>query len=332
MILFGSLAMEVIPMKHSAHKADHAVKGKSALKTTVSPRRTHAATTHRAPRTGLFAQFSKTSTRNVVRPMATSHRAPARRAYRSASVSTLAASRLSPTKLVAVLGLTAVVGTGALITTANSSPAAFASSTSSTANTVSAVSFTPSAAGNIVSRSAQRSDSAADTTTTQAKGEWNLEGSATDSIDAQKVSVATASNAAVQQKLQDASITPPSGFNANHDTGDSGNAYSFSQCTWWAYTRRHQLGLPVGSFFGDGAQWAASAKKLGYWVDNNPQVGDIMVFQRGQEGMSSVYGHVAIVEQIVDGNVITSESGANLNGGTFSRTFSNVHDFQYIHF
>lgn len=323
-------------MKHSAHKADHAVTGKSALKTTVSPRRVHAATTHRAPRTGLLVKLSsRTPARTVARAAATSHRVAPRRAYRSTSVSTLAASRLSPTKLVAVLGLTAVVGTGVLITTANSAQStAFASSASGVSNTVSAVSFTPSAAGNIVSRSSQRSGSStdADATTTQANGEWSLEGSAADSIDTQKVSVATASNAAVQQKLQEGNVTPPSGFDVNHATGDSGNAYSFSQCTWWAYTRRHQLGLPVGSYFGDGAQWASSAKKLGYWVDNNPQVGDVMVFQRSQEGMSSIYGHVAIVEQIVDGKVITSESGANLNGGTFSRTFINVHDFQYIHF
>lgn len=43
------------------------------------------------------------------------------------------------------------------------------------------------------------------------------------------------------------------GFDPNHVTGDVGNAYAFSQCTWWAYVRRHQLGLPVGSHMGNGA-------------------------------------------------------------------------------
>jgi surface antigen len=128
-------------------------------------------------------------------------------------------------------------------------------------------------------------------------------------------------------------VVPPTGFNTSHATGDIGNAYSFSQCTWWAYVRRHQLGLPAGSHMGDGAMWADTARSLGYWVDNNPHIGDVMVFQRGQEGASSTYGHVAIVEKVnTDGSVTTSESGASLNGGTISRTFTNVHDFQYIHF
>ncbi|WP_418969013.1 CHAP domain-containing protein [Alloscardovia omnicolens] len=117
-----------------------------------------------------------------------------------------------------------------------------------------------------------------------------------------------------------------------HPTGDTGNAYPFSQCTWWAYIRRHQLGLPVGSYFGNGGQWANSARALGYSVDNVPQVGDIMVFQPGQEGSDSFYGHVAIVEKVnPDGSVVTSESGAVMNGRTYTRTISNTSRFQFIH-
>ena len=126
----------------------------------------------------------------------------------------------------------------------------------------------------------------------------------------------------------------PEGFNPNHATGDSGLAYAFSQCTWWAYLRRHQLGLPVGSYFGNGQDWANSARAHGYWVDNTPRhKGDVMVFRAGQEGASSVYGHVAIVESInADGTVTVSECGASLNGKPASRTLSNVNDFQYIHY
>ena len=62
-------------------------------------------------------------------------------------------------------------------------------------------------------------------------------------------------------------------------------------------------------------------------------VGDIIVFAAGQEGSDSYYGHVAIVEKINDdGSIVTSESGASLNGGTYSRTLTNVGDFQYIHY
>jgi surface antigen len=148
------------------------------------------------------------------------------------------------------------------------------------------------------------------------------------------MSRAKANNDVVSKLLDVNKDVLPAGFNPNHATGDSGNAYSFSQCTWWVYVRRHQLGLPVGSHFGDGHQWASSAQALGYWVDNTPRnVGDIMVFRTGQEGSSSTYGHVAIVEKInADGSVVTSECGSSYNGKTFTRTFTNVHDFQYIHY
>ena len=162
--------------------------------------------------------------------------------------------------------------------------------------------------------------------------QWSMT-SSVDEVDASQMSKSTASNAKVAALMDRDAADLPAGFDPNHATGDSGNAYSFSQCTWWAYTRRHQLGLPVGSYFGDGAMWADSARSHGYWVDNTPRVGDVMVFQRGQEGASAQYGHVAIVEKVnADGSVTTSECGASYHGKTFSRTFKNVHDFQYIHY
>lgn len=127
----------------------------------------------------------------------------------------------------------------------------------------------------------------------------------------------------------------PSGFNPNHDTGDKGNAYSFSQCTWWAYVRRHQLGLPAGSHMGDGRMWASTARSLGYWVDRNPMVGDVIVFQPGQAGADGYYGHVGVVENVIelDGKkwVVTSESSAEYNGKHFSRILGDVERFEYIH-
>ncbi|MDN6272058.1 MAG: CHAP domain-containing protein, partial [Bifidobacterium crudilactis] len=102
------------------------------------------------------------------------------------------------------------------------------------------------------------------------------------------VTRAKADNDVVSKLLDVNKDVLPSGFNPNHATGDNGNAYSFSQCTWWVYVRRHQLGLPVGSHFGAGHQWASSAQAMGYWVDDTPRiVGDIMVFRTGQEGSSA---------------------------------------------
>ena len=162
---------------------------------------------------------------------------------------------------------------------------------------------------------------------------WSVEdGSA--ALDVSKMSKSTADNPVVAQLMDANASVLPEGFDPNHPTNDYGSSYAFSQCTWWAYNRRHQLGLPVGTHYGNGYQWADSARALGYWVDNTPRnVGDIIVFRQGQEGASSQYGHVAIVEAInPDGSITTSESGASYNGRTFSRTFTNVHDFQYIHY
>lgn len=127
----------------------------------------------------------------------------------------------------------------------------------------------------------------------------------------------------------------PSGFNEHHDTGDIGNAYSFSQCTWWAYVRRHQLGLPAGSHMGDGRMWASTARRLGYWVDRNPMVGDVVVFQPGQAGADGTYGHVGVVENVIESDgrkwIVTSESSAEYNGKHFSRIIGDVERFEYIH-
>ncbi|KAB8294546.1 CHAP domain-containing protein [Bifidobacterium avesanii] len=162
---------------------------------------------------------------------------------------------------------------------------------------------------------------------------WSM-GDDSASLDVSKMSKSAADNPVVAQLMDANAADLPEGFNPNHATNDYGSSYSFSQCTWWVYIRRHQLGLPVGTHYGNGHMWADSARALGYWVDNTPRnVGDIMVFRQGQEGASSQYGHVAIVEAInPDGSVTTSECGASYNGRTFSRTFTNVHDFQYIHY
>lgn len=128
----------------------------------------------------------------------------------------------------------------------------------------------------------------------------------------------------------------PTGFDPDHATGDSGNAYSFSQCTWWTYVRRHQLGLPAGSYMGDGRMWADTARRLGYWVDNEPMVGDVIVFQPGQAGADGYYGHVGVVENVIESEgekyVVTSESSAEYNGSHFSRILPNPESYEYIHY
>ncbi|RBP98917.1 lytic transglycosylase domain-containing protein [Bifidobacterium xylocopae] len=93
--------------------------------------------------------------------------------------------------------------------------------------------------------------------------------------------------------------------------GPSG--YPYKQCTWWAASRRATIGKPVDAHLGNGGEWGASARRLGYKTGDNPQPGDVISFSPGVLGSDSYYGHVAVVEQVnSDGSIIISESGASL--------------------
>lgn len=129
--------------------------------------------------------------------------------------------------------------------------------------------------------------------------------------------------------------TLPDGFNPDHATGDGGDDYPYGQCTWWAYERRKQLGLPVGGRFGNGGQWADSARALGFWVDRTPRAGDVAVFAPGVLGSSGTYGHVAVVEEVGgDGSITISEANVGGRVGPFRRTISGTDAglLEYIHY
>lgn len=94
------------------------------------------------------------------------------------------------------------------------------------------------------------------------------------------------------------------------------SGYQYEQCTWWVANRWKSLGLEVDHHMGNGAQWAASAKRLGYPTGSTPRLGAIVSMQGGVLGASlGPYGHVAVVEQIdKDGSIWVSESGTILFG------------------
>ena len=118
-----------------------------------------------------------------------------------------------------------------------------------------------------------------------------------------------------------------------HSTGNVGNAYPWSQCTWWAYIRRGQLSLPVGSYLGNGQDWGWKARALGYLVNNTPHVGAAISFKAGQLGSSPIYGHVAIVERVnSNGSILISESGSRNQGRVTYRTVYNPGLYTYVHY
>ena len=82
--------------------------------------------------------------------------------------------------------------------------------------------------------------------------------------------------------------------------------YGF-QCTWWACMRQKSLGHDIGQYWGNGGEWDTSARNAGW--EQGAQAGGIIVFNPGAGGSSSVYGHVAVVEQVNGDTVHTSEDG-----------------------
>jgi surface antigen len=85
-------------------------------------------------------------------------------------------------------------------------------------------------------------------------------------------------------------------------SGGRGNLYAWGQCTYYAYSRRRQLNLPVENNWGHARTWASRARAMGYAVGTTPAVHAIM------HDTGGAFGHVAIVESInSDGTITISE-------------------------
>lgn len=103
-----------------------------------------------------------------------------------------------------------------------------------------------------------------------------------------------------------------SGYRVNSGirSPSAGNRYAWGNCTWYVYERRLQMGLPVGSFWGNANTWGYYARQDGYLVDRNPTIGAILVDTVG------AFGHVAIVESVGEnGDVTVSEMNNYAYGG-----------------
>ncbi len=71
--------------------------------------------------------------------------------------------------------------------------------------------------------------------------------------------------------------------------------------------RQKSLGHDIGQYWGNGGEWDTSARNAGW--EQGAQAGGVIVFNPGAGGSSSVYGHVAVVEQVNGDTVDTSEAG-----------------------
>lgn len=129
-------------------------------------------------------------------------------------------------------------------------------------------------------------------------------------------------------------IETPSTGTGGTDHSNSGNMYAYGQCTWYVKS----VAPWVGTYWGNGAQWGASAAADGYRVDGSPEAGSVVVFGAGQMvgdwQASGAYGHVAYVQSYnASSNTITITQGGmgfSNPGGPNTQTLS-ASGFQYIH-
>lgn len=124
----------------------------------------------------------------------------------------------------------------------------------------------------------------------------------------------------------------PQYINGSNCTARMGGYYD-RQCTSYAYWRRGNIGRPVPGYWGNGGNWAYAADEAGYKVNYSPAKGAI-----GVTGGSS-YGHVFIVEKVVEGGnaVIASQynvpnSQTNWEYGKYSVVkYNDLSGIQFIH-
>ena len=100
----------------------------------------------------------------------------------------------------------------------------------------------------------------------------------------------------------------PAAWRNNPNTVNSWGYYT-GNCTSFVANRLHNVNhFEVPRAMGNGAQWGAVARSLGYRVDNTPAVGSVAYYTDG------VYGHVAWVAEIVGGNIVVEEYNWIRNG------------------
>ncbi len=91
------------------------------------------------------------------------------------------------------------------------------------------------------------------------------------------------------------------------------SSYPQGQCTWYVDQRMKQFGQYIHSNLGDAHHWNNRAAREGYQVSSTPKKHTAVVFEAGQLGADTQYGHVAFVEKVnADGSIIISES--NMKG------------------
>lgn len=96
------------------------------------------------------------------------------------------------------------------------------------------------------------------------------------------------------------------------------NGYDYGYCTWWAASRRAQIGRPIPSNLGNASTWKVLASRAGLGVGGAPAAGAII-----WTPPRDYYGHVGFVESVNgDGSVNVSEMNVRGWGVVSRKTLS----------
>ncbi|MDQ5972642.1 MAG: LysM peptidoglycan-binding protein [Patescibacteria group bacterium] len=96
------------------------------------------------------------------------------------------------------------------------------------------------------------------------------------------------------------------------------NGYDYGYCTWWAATRRSQIGRSIPSNLGNASTWKVLAQRAGLGVGNQPAAGAVI-----WTPPRDYYGHVGFVESVnPDGSVNVSEMNVAGWGRVSKKTLS----------
>ncbi|MFZ1736048.1 MAG: LysM peptidoglycan-binding domain-containing protein [Candidatus Moraniibacteriota bacterium] len=105
--------------------------------------------------------------------------------------------------------------------------------------------------------------------------------------------------------------TDISGWRTLSGKAGTGHTFPYGYCTWYVAQKRY---VPWG---GNAGTWLYNAKALGYKTGKSPRVGSIVVTTENR-----YYGHVALVEKVLDDSIIVSEMNYVGWGKTDRRTIS----------
>ena len=166
----------------------------------------------------------------------------------------------------------------------------------------------------------------------QAAQEQAVASSANTSLAAQVQAVNNNSGAAATPTqtnvTQQAATTTTTRTVSRPTYSSSASTYPVGQCTWGAKT----LAPWAGDYWGNGAQWAASAAAAGFRTGSTPQVGAIISWNDGG------YGHVAVVTavqsatsiQVSEANYAGNQAIGNYRGW-FNPAAAGQGSFTYIY-